>query len=519
MSKIASAMKRRDFLGRASLGAAVLGFPAIVRSQNAAPRVTSGVQAGDVAGGRAVIWARADRPGEMEVEWATNERFERSSIVGNSFALESNGLCAKVDLQKVPPGETVFYRVRFRDLQDGRAVGEPVAGRFRTASQGDRDVTFLWGADTVGQGYGINPDMGGLRIYETMSRVDADLFIHLGDTVYADQIIEKEKRAGDGTTFRNLTTEAKSKVAETLDEYRGQWAYNLLDENFRNFNGQIAQFMIWDDHEVHDNWCPGTILEDPRYKNERRVDVLAARARRGFFEFTPIRGFDPSLTKIDRILGHGPLLDVFGLDMRSYRGVNSGNRQEKLDASSALLGAEQVATLKKSLKASRAAWKVIASDMPIGLVVGDGPGRYEAVANGDPDLPTGRELEIADILSFLRKERIGNVIWITGDVHYAAAHRYSPDTAAFTDFDPFWEFVAGPLHAGTFGPNTLDKTFGPSVRFLSIPQGMKPNQPPSAGLQFFGKGIIDAKTRELTVSLHDLSGRKLWSITLPPQEA
>ena len=48
---------------------------------------------------------------------------------------------------------------------------------------------------------------------------------------------------------------------------------------------------------------------------------------------------------------------------------------------------------------------------------------------------------------------------------------------------------------------------------------MKPNQPPSAGLQFFGKGIIDAKTRELTVSLHDLSGRKLWSITLPPQEA
>lgn len=512
-------MKRRDFLGRASIGAGVLGFPSIVRSQNAAPRFVSGVQAGDVTGDRAVIWSRASQPGEMEVEWSTNEKFERSTIVGDAFALNSTALCAKLDLDGLPPGETIFYRVRFRDLQDARAVGEPVRGRFRTPGTDTRDVTFLWGADTVGQGYGINPEMGGLRIYDTMSKVDADLFIHVGDTIYADQIVEKEKIAGDGTIFRNLTSEAKSKVAETLDEYRGQWAYNLLDENFRRFNSGVSQFMLWDDHEVHDNWCPGTILEDPRYVNERRVDVLAARARRGFFEFNPIRGMDPTAGKIDRVLPRGPLLDVFGLDMRSYRGVNSANRQGKLDASTALLGAAQVASLKKSLKASRAAWKVIASDMPIGLVVGDGPGRYEAVANGDPDLPTGRELEIADLLSFIKKEGIGNVVWVTGDVHYAAAHRYVPENASFTDFTPFWEFVAGPLHAGTFGPNKLDDTFGPSVRFTSIPAGMKPNQPPSAGYQFFGKGAIDGRTRELTVSLHDISGRKLWSITLPSVES
>lgn len=512
-------MKRRDFLGRASVGATVLGFPAIVRSQNAAPRVVSGVQAGDVTGDRAVIWSRASQPGEMEVEWATNEKFERSTIVGNAFALNSTGLCAKLDLEKLPPGETIFYRVRFRDLQDARAVGEPVRGHFRTPATDARDVTFLWGADTVGQGYGINSDMGGLRIYDTMAKTDADLFIHVGDTVYADQIIEKEKTSGDGTIFRNLTTEAKSKVAETLDEYRGQWAYNLLDENFRHFNGSISQFMLWDDHEVRDNWCPGTITEDPRYQIERRLDVLAARARRGFFEFNPIRGMDPLIGKIDRVLPRGPLLDVFGLDMRSYRGLNSANRQGTLDASTALLGAAQVASLKRSLKATRAVWKVIASDMPIGLVVGDGPGRYEAVANGDPDLPTGRELEIADLLSFIKKERIENVVWITGDVHYAAAHRYGPESAAFTDFTPFWEFVAGPLHAGTFGPNKLDNTFGPSVRFMSIPAGMKPNQPPSAGYQFFGKGAIDGRTRELTVSLHDLSGRKLWSISLPSVES
>ena len=74
------------------------------------------------------------------------------------------------------------------------------------------------------------------------------------------------------------------------------------------------------------------------------------------------------------------------------------------------------------------------------------------MANGDGGPPLGRELEIADLLRFLRKERVRNVVWITGDVHYAAAHHYHPERARFTDFDPFWEFVAGPLHAGTFGP-------------------------------------------------------------------
>ena len=110
--------------------------------------------------------------------------------------------------------------------------------------------------------------------------------------------------------------------------------------------------------------------------------------------------------------------------------------------------------------------------MPLGLVVGDGPGRFEAVANGDAGPPLGRELEIAELLGFLRAERVRNVVWITGDVHYAAAHHYHPARARFTDFDPFWEFVAGPLHAGTFGPNAAR----PDLR----PRGALPRASPRA---------------------------------------
>jgi alkaline phosphatase D len=101
-------------------------------------------------------------------------------------------------------------------------------------------------------------------------------------------------------------------------------------------------------------------------------------------------------------------------------------------------------------------------------------------------------------------------------VHYCAAHHYDPSRAAFTDFNPFWEFVAGPLNAGTFGPGTLDKTFGPEVKFVGIPPGMKGNRPPSDGFQFFGLLRASARTRALTVELRDVAGKTLYRNELPP---
>ena len=113
-------------------------------------------------------------------------------------------------------------------------------------------------------------------------------------------------------------------------------------------------------------------------------------------------------------------------------------------------------------------------------------GTYEAWANGDNSGPLDRELELAELLRFIKTSDIKNAVWLTADVHYAAAHFDEPTKAQFTDFNPFWEFVAGPIHAGTFGPNELDSTFGPQVMFKSVPDGMKPNRSPSEGLQFIG---------------------------------
>jgi alkaline phosphatase D len=89
-------------------------------------------------------------------------------------------------------------------------------------------------------------------------------------------------------------------------------------------------------------------------------------------------------------------------------------------------------------------------------------------------------------------------------VHYCAAHYYDPQKAQVKDFDPFWEFVSGPLNAGSLGPNALDNTFGPEVIFQLVPPAA--NFSPFAGLQFFGQVDSDGPQAELTVTLKDISG-------------
>jgi alkaline phosphatase D len=108
------------------------------------------------------------------------------------------------------------------------------------------------------------------------------------------------------------------------------------------------------------------------------------------------------------------------------------------------------------------------------------------------------------------------VVWVTGDVHYAAAHHYDPQRARFKDFDPFWEFVAGPINAGTFGPAALDGTFGPEQRFSGVPPGSPANRPPSDGLQFFGLVRISATSKVMTVELRNLAGDVIYTVDLDP---
>lgn len=276
-------------------------------------------------------------------------------------------------------------------------------------------------------------------------------------------------------------------------------------------------FVQWDDHEITNNWSLSKEL--PAAYKVRDIPLLAARGAQAFHEMYPIRESIQEPGRVYRTIHYGPHLDVFVLDERSYRGPNGPNLQTEYGPDSYFIGPDQLAWLKRELLNSKATWKVIASDMPISLIVyDDAPNKRgsEAVAQGDGPA-RGRELEIADLLRFIKTSGIVNTVWLTADVHYAAAHFYDPNKAQFQDFDPFWEFVSGPLHAGTFGPAALDNTFGPEVRFVKAPGANRQNLPPTEGMQFFGHVHIEGTSGQMTVSLRDRADALLWSTKLDPK--
>ena len=507
-----SATTRRRFLTIIASAATTAAFgglaaPAFSRSAER-PLVTHGVQSGDVSVESGMVWARADRPARMLIETATTESFKDIHHAAFVDALPESDFTAKALIEGLPADQDIFYRLRFQDLTSPNVIGEPTVGRFRTAPSDRRSVSFVWSGDTAGQGWGIDASRGGMRTYATMRKSRPDFFVHCGDNIYADCAIPAKLKLPNGETWRNVVTEEQSKAAETLAEYRGNYKYNLLDQNLRAFNAEVPIFGQWDNHEVMEDWSPGEAFDRRGYV-EKSALLLAARGCRAFHEFMPLRYAPAEPGRIYRKIPYGPLLDVFLLDMRSYRGPNGARPGKHYGPQAHLLGPVQLAWLKRELMRSEATWKVIASDTPLGVIAANSPGAHK---------PLGRGIEIVDLLSFMQRAGIRNTLWLTADLHYTAAHYYDPNQAVFQDFEPFWEFVSGPIHAGTWTPCSLDNTFGPRVVYQNAAsRAQGENLAPCFGLQFFGQVAIEGSTGVLTVTLKDVDDRALWSTHIEPK--
>ncbi|MDQ4051832.1 MAG: alkaline phosphatase D family protein [Actinomycetota bacterium] len=495
------------------VAAELAGSPYFLRNRDPLP---SGVRTGEVTTSSAVVWSRGVREGRLMMELTSGGRRLRS--VRGPWTDARADHTARVELTRLAPGRDYEATVWFASPGGSESARELV--RFRTAPVHATAQSFVWSGDTCGQGWGINEELGGLTAYRAMRQTRPDFFIHCGDTIYGDEPMEETVVEGDGQVWRNTLTESVTHVAETLEDFRGRHRYPLLDEHVRALYADVPTIAQWDDHETVNNWYPGELHDDERY-TERRCDVLATRGRRAWQEYQPVpvrsltdragSGFAPC--RIYRRVARGQHLDVFCLDMRTFRGANPSSAGA---AQPGILGPTQEAWLVDELTRSRATWKVISADLPLSVPSNrdtdlDGP------SNGDDGPPLGREPEIARVLAAIKRNGVRNVVWITADVHYTAAHHYDPERAAFTDFDPFWEFVSGPIAAGTFGrkDDLLDGTFGPKVHYSKGKETDDWSLSPRAGLQFFGHMAI-AASGELTVTLHDGSGAALWSKVLEP---
>jgi alkaline phosphatase D len=404
--------RRRLVTGAATYAAAAavggIAKPYLSRAADRPP-ITHGIQSGDIAGDSGVVWARTDRPARMLVEASTTESFAAIQNVVAIDVLPETDFTGKVLLENLPRGQDVFYRIRFEDLAAPTIVGPEQIGRFRTAPADRRGVTFVWSGDTAGRGWGIDESRGGMRTYAAMLRNRPDFFIHSGDTNYptvrspAGRSFPTAKSGGTSSPRRSLTSRRHSTTtAATTGTICSTPTFGGSTPKSRSLrNGTITRSPT--------TGGPGRSGTGHRTSARRCLRRAGAapsantcRSARRWRRPGAFTGRYP----------YGPLLDLFMLDMRSYRGPND-RRNDPSRANGRFLGAVQVEWLKTSLAASNATWKVICADLPIGLISDD------AVAQAD-GAPAGREFEIADLLAFIKHAGVHNTVWITAGMHRSA---------------------------------------------------------------------------------------------------
>ncbi|MGD8588651.1 MAG: alkaline phosphatase D family protein [Chromatiales bacterium] len=492
------------------------------------------VQSGEVAARSAVVWGRCNReqPARLQVQlFESGEEYERGKgrVVEETQVTDETDFTGSVMFRGLKPDTDYAYRVWCLPQQGTRQnhsnkkmVDRSAIGSFKTAPgrRNAETVRFVWAADLAGQGWGRNPDLsivdtwgetltGGYVIFDVMRKLEPDFAVFAGDIIYADNPIPPVKEipleVGGGIWVNDPI---KDFVALSLDDYRENWKYNLGDAKLQRFLLKTPIYTQWDDHEVANNWYPGEILTADPF-NGIEADYLAEISRQALFEYNPLRG-----SELFRKVQHGKHMELFLLDERSYRDANSLNRDP---TGIEMLGEAQYEWLKQSLKESKATWKVISTHDPLSLVTG-GEGDWDAWAQGDAAV-LGREVQLRELLRFIKDEGITNVVYITADVHFAAAISYLSDRASGdqVDFEPFWEFVIGPVHAGVFGPNALDSSFGPSFEYVRGPatEGLPQNLPPP-NLQTFGYAEVSEEGL-FTVRIHDIDGAVLYEKILKPQ--
>ena len=221
-------------------------------------------------------------------------------------------------------------------------------------------------------------------------------------------------------------------------------------------------FAQWDDHEVTNDWWPGQAASADGYADTQHPRAGRARRPRLPRIHADARRRWRRPDRIYRKIAYGPLLDVFMLDMRSYRGPNDAHRRCGGPAAD-LLGPAQIAWLKREL------------DALDGDLEGDrrrpadrpGQRRCDRARRRAAARPRARDRRP---LAFIKHAGIRNTVWLTADMHYTAAHYYDPNRAVFQDFEPFWEFVSGPLHAGTWAPGAARQHVRPA---RGVPEGLR----------------------------------------------
>jgi len=462
------------------------------------PRATHGVAVGEVGPHRAIVWARTDRPARMRLIVERMDAPTPALVREVELPVDAESdFAGRVALDDLEPARPYRAVVRFTDAQGH--TGSPEAALFHTAPRG-RDpvpVRLAWSGDLGGQG-ACRDLHEGFPIFGHLLAERPDVLIGLGDMIYADDVCHPIGLYG------NPQVPGEFGPAADLDGFRAHWRYNREDAGLRVLLATTPYVAVWDDHEIVDDAGPH---HDTRDQPPYRAGVpLMPLARRAFVEWNPLPAGNGELY---RRLRWGRHLELFVLDTRSYRDPNGVPDTGTLPKT--MLGTAQRRWLEQEVPASDATWKVVVSSVPLSIPTGS----IEAGRDGWADQGTdgGFERELIDIVDQLRYAGVRNLLWLTSDVHFAAAFRYAPfgEAPGFR----FYEFVSGPLNAGVFPNPTVDPTLGPQRLLYYAPASAKEVKTLADAKRWFNFGLLDvAADGTLTTRIVNGLGEEVFRLTL-----
>jgi phosphodiesterase/alkaline phosphatase D-like protein len=498
---------------------AVLATGSALPSPNPISSFPQGVASGEVRSRSAILWTRTiDSPVRLEV--ASSAEFAVPVWVRNLVAQSARDGTLSAKVAGLRPGTRYYYR--FVALRSGRTSDR---GTFVTAPSENADASahFAFSGDSDGW---IDPATGrpAYNEFEVLDRIRAaaaagrlDFFAYLGDTIYGD------------SRFSPFGP------ADTLAEFRLAYRQNRSYRALRELLASVPEVAVWDDHEVRNNF------------DSSIAPALFAAGRRAFQEYMPVSGWDPEVGFYRRFRW-GRSIEFFVLDGRSFRSpaldrtarcdnppgsgapdlapmlpqtlrsslaglspqlelpVPSSCIAALQDPARTLLGWAQKRRFEADLIGSTARFKLVLNDVPIQNLYLFPYDRWEGYLG-----------ERAEILEFIRANRIENVVWLTTDTHANITNDIYTDL--FTGIDTgMIEMIAGPIAANTFAEEIAElgipaAALGGLEFFLQAVLGAE-----CAGLDRYAYGdvIYDAGSGRLLLQQIDAQGRGLCPPVMIP---
>ena len=370
-------LSRRAFLELAAK--AGFAFPFLIISSGCAfatagrfdadTGLSLGYVAGDATSDGAVVWLRAQPDSSVSLQYGKDPALLSSASAAPVRVSSESDYTTKIALKGLDPATVYYYRAAVAGKKPG-----PVA-RFLTAPASDdlAVVKFCFSGDT-------RESYKPFTIMDAIRAMQPNFFIHLGDTIYAD-------RGG---------------AASRLPEFWAKYRANRDDAASQRLFSETSVYVVWDDHEVADNYEPN--------------HPLAPIGRRAFLDYWPLRRNAAEPDRIYRSFRWGRALEFFLLDSRQYRDHEQGT----------MLGTRQKEWLFDSLASSSAMFKVIGTPVPL---YGGGQDRWD-----------GYPKERAEVLRWIKDKNIKGVVFISADLHSAAVTRVRDQLG-------LKEITAGPMAA------------------------------------------------------------------------